>query len=74
MNGQIHHSDPKHPLQFFAAGLRDCWTDRSHPPASMYIIESLHPDGWREQGSARVEYWGWRPREWCKSPGTPTPA
>ena len=23
----------------------------------MYIIQSLHPDGWREQGSARVEYW-----------------
>ena len=26
----------------------------------MYIIESLHPDGWREQGSARVEYWAYQ--------------
>lgn len=25
----------------------------------MYIIESLHPDGWREQGSAQVEYWAY---------------
>lgn len=57
MNGQIHHTDPKHPLQFCAAGFRDCWTDLSLPTVSMYIIESLHPDGWREQGSARVEYW-----------------
>lgn len=26
----------------------------------MYIIESLHPDGWREQGSARIEYWAYQ--------------
>jgi len=23
----------------------------------MFIIEALHPDGWRSQGSARIEYW-----------------
>lgn len=26
----------------------------------MYIIESLHPDGWREQGSAQLEYWAYQ--------------
>jgi hypothetical protein len=26
----------------------------------VYIIESLHPDGWREQGSAQVEYWAYQ--------------
>lgn len=23
----------------------------------MFIIEALHPDGWRQQGTAKVEYW-----------------
>lgn len=23
----------------------------------MFIIESLHPDGWHQQGTAKVEYW-----------------
>jgi hypothetical protein len=23
----------------------------------MFVIEALHPDGWREQGRASVEYW-----------------
>jgi len=23
----------------------------------MFILEALHPDGWRQQGSAKVEYW-----------------
>ena len=23
----------------------------------MYSIEALHPDGWRIQGRAKVEYW-----------------
>ncbi|MEB3332560.1 MAG: hypothetical protein VKI83_08720 [Synechococcaceae cyanobacterium] len=23
----------------------------------MFIIEALHPDGWRRQGRANVEYW-----------------
>jgi hypothetical protein len=23
----------------------------------MYVIEALHPDGWRRQGVARLEYW-----------------
>jgi len=58
LNGQIRHSDPKHPLEFRAGRFRDCWTERSLPfPVSVYIIESLFPDGWREQSSARVEYW-----------------
>jgi len=26
----------------------------------MYVIEALHPDGWREQGKARVEYWAYQ--------------
>lgn len=26
----------------------------------MFIIEALHPDGWREQGSAKVEYWAYQ--------------
>jgi hypothetical protein len=26
----------------------------------VYIIEALHPDGWREQGTARVEYWAYQ--------------
>ena len=23
----------------------------------MYTIEALHPDGWRQQGRFRLEYW-----------------
>lgn len=23
----------------------------------MFVIEALHPDGWRLQGTARLEYW-----------------
>jgi len=23
----------------------------------MFTIQALHPDGWREQGSANLEYW-----------------
>lgn len=26
----------------------------------MYVIQALHPDGWRQQGRARVEYWAYR--------------
>lgn len=26
----------------------------------MYLIEALHPDGWRLQGKARLEYWAYR--------------
>jgi len=26
----------------------------------MYVIEALHPDGWREQGRATVEYWAYQ--------------
>ncbi|MFM7314446.1 MAG: hypothetical protein ACKO0M_15005 [Cyanobium sp.] len=25
----------------------------------MFIIEALHPDGWRPQGRFRFEYWAW---------------
>ena len=26
----------------------------------MFSIEALHPDGWREQGRASVEYWAYQ--------------
>jgi hypothetical protein len=26
----------------------------------MFIIEALHPDGWRQQGRATVEYWAYQ--------------
>jgi hypothetical protein len=26
----------------------------------MFVIEALHPDGWREQGRASVEYWAYQ--------------
>ena len=26
----------------------------------MCVIEALHPDGWREQGRANVEYWAYQ--------------
>jgi hypothetical protein len=26
----------------------------------MFVIEALHPDGWREQGRATVEYWAYQ--------------
>lgn len=26
----------------------------------MFIIQALHPDGWRERGTARVEYWAYQ--------------
>lgn len=26
----------------------------------MYVIEALHPAGWREQGRARFEYWAYQ--------------
>ncbi|MFM7675896.1 MAG: hypothetical protein ACKO5F_09995 [Synechococcus sp.] len=29
-------------------------------PSIVYIIESLHPDGWRKQCSAQVEYWAYQ--------------
>ena len=25
----------------------------------MYVIEALHPDGWRAQGTSQVEYWAY---------------
>lgn len=25
----------------------------------MYVIEALHSDGWRVQGTAQVEYWAY---------------
>ncbi len=28
--------------------------------ADVFIIQALHPDGWRTQGSARVEYWAYQ--------------
>ena len=27
---------------------------------NVYIIQALHPDGWREQGTARIEYWAYQ--------------
>lgn len=30
------------------------------PPGLMYVIEALHPDGWRQQGRAQVEYWAYQ--------------
>lgn len=26
----------------------------------MFLIEALHPDGWRPQGRAEVEYWAYQ--------------
>ena len=26
----------------------------------MFVIEALHPDGWRRQGRAKVEYWAYQ--------------
>ena len=26
----------------------------------MFLIEALHPDGWRQQGRARLEYWAYQ--------------
>lgn len=26
----------------------------------MFVIEALHPDGWRVQGRAKVEYWAYQ--------------
>lgn len=26
----------------------------------MFIIEALHPDGWRQHGRAKVEYWAYQ--------------
>lgn len=26
----------------------------------MYVIEALHPDGWRMQGRCNVEYWAYQ--------------
>jgi hypothetical protein len=26
----------------------------------MYVIEALHPEGWRRQGRAQVEYWAYQ--------------
>lgn len=33
-----------------------------HPPlnSAVFVIEALHPDGWRAQGSAGVEYWAYQ--------------
>jgi len=25
----------------------------------MYVIQALHPDGWREQGRCALEYWAY---------------
>ncbi len=25
----------------------------------MFVIEALHPDGWRQQGRSQVEYWAY---------------
>jgi len=26
----------------------------------VFIIQALHPEGWRDQGSAKVEYWAYQ--------------
>lgn len=26
----------------------------------MFVIEALHPDGWRRQGRAKAEYWAYQ--------------
>lgn len=26
----------------------------------MFVIEALHPDGWRPQGKAHLEYWAYQ--------------
>ncbi|MCP9926364.1 hypothetical protein KBY90_00565 [Cyanobium sp. CH-040] len=27
---------------------------------TMFVIEALHPDGWRPQGRAKLEYWAYQ--------------
>lgn len=27
---------------------------------AMFVIEALHPDGWRRQGRTKVEYWAYQ--------------
>ena len=27
---------------------------------NMFVIEALHPDGWRRQGVSNVEYWAYQ--------------
>ena len=57
-NCAIRYRDPKSSLQICGSRLGRCWSEFS-PTAliTVYIIESLHPDGWRTQGSAKLEYW-----------------
>ena len=31
-----------------------------HLAEAMYAIEALHPDGWKEQGRSKVEYWAYQ--------------
>ena len=26
----------------------------------MFVLESLHPDGWRQQGTYKLEYWAYQ--------------
>lgn len=60
-NGHIRHTDPEHPLLFCVQFFRDCWTVCSVAfPDNMYIIQALHPDGWRGQGTAQLEYWAYQ--------------
>jgi hypothetical protein len=34
--------------------------ERVGPLRAMYVIEALHPDGWRMQGRFNVEYWAYQ--------------
>lgn len=49
---------PKHFFSF-AVLIAECGLRESNhqPSSTMFIIEALHPDGWRERGRFRLEYW-----------------
>lgn len=48
---------PKSVCCFLCPRLPHRLTDESIHQLSMFLIEALHPDGWRQQGRARLEYW-----------------
>jgi hypothetical protein len=33
------------------------WGQHCSPGFIVFVIEALHPDGWRQQGRTQVEYW-----------------